>query len=400
MQPKKAKAARFYSAPLMKQNIKSNWILTLVICLVLCLMTTVISFAMNVIGGQSSTAGDKKDYQTDLYSHLFAMVSYNKMANGSLSLDDFIASDSTAVYDKVFAMMNQQSDELSLSSKQLMEDIEILKDEDGSVQSYVEQFEYAYALSDEQGVFTGNDLSVEDMLETMLTAMGLPADRLTKMADMDKTAMLNTMYFTVTGLLPIFLFIVIVGNSLIVNQVDSGSMAYVLATPTKRSAVANTQAIFLIVSSLIICIVGFIARCIAMKAFMGEVNVKMNFALYSGMFILSQAVGGICYMGSCLFTQSRKALAFGGGITVWFFISSLLGMFGAEDMVSMGVGVEELDIFNKLTLVGLYDITSLSTVGTGSVDYSFVWKLCILALVAVATYAVGNICFRKKDLPL
>lgn len=397
---KKAKVARFYSRPLMKQNIKSNWVLTLAICLVLCLMTVVISFAMNVIGSGSAMTDEKTEAQEVLYTHLFAMANYNQAAHTELSADDFMTAEDKTAYDTVFAMMNKQLGEERLSSDKLTAAIETLKDEDGSVESFVEQFEYVYALNGEQGVFTGKDLNIEEMLEIMLTAMGLPADRLTQMANMDKTAMLNTMYFTVTGLIPTFLFIVIVGNSLIVNQVDSGSMAYVLATPTKRSAVANTQAIFLIVSPLIICAVGCLARCIAQNAFSGETNVSMNVALYSGMYILVEAVGGICYMGSCLFNQSRKATAFGGGITVWFFIASLLGMFGAEDMVNMGVGVEELDVFNKLTIVGLYDINSLSTVGTDCVDWNFAWKLGILALIAIATYAVGNITFRKKDLPL
>lgn len=396
----KVKAARFYSGPLMKQNIKSNWVLTLVICLVLCLMTTVITFAMHVMGGQSSITDETKDAQTQLYSHLFAIATYNQATGGSLSAEDFIASADKSAYDTAFDMMNQRALGASFSSEAFAEAIDTLADDDGSVESFVEQFEYVYALQDETGVFTGEELSVDKMLETMLSAMGLPADRLTQMAEMDKTAMLNTMYYTVTGLLPLFLFIVIVGNSLIVNQVDSGSMSYVLATPTKRSAVANTQALFLIVSPLIICACGFAARCIAMQAFMGEVNVKMNLALYLGMYILCEAVCGICYMGSCLFSQSRKAIAFGGGLTSWFFIASLLGMFGAEDMVNMGVGVEELGVFNKLTLVGLYDINALSTVGTGSVDYNFAWKLFLLAGIAFVTYTIGNVCFREKDLPL
>lgn len=396
----KIKTARFYSAPLMKQNIKSNWILTLVICLVLCLMTTVVTFAMHIIGGESSLSDEEEAAQTEFFSHLFAIASYNERSGMQLSAEDFMSSDDRSIYDSVFEMMTQLSQENTFSSDAFAEAIDTLKDSDGSVAHQVEQFEYAYALSREKGVFSGEELSVDGMLETMLSAMGLPADRLTQMAEMDKTAMLNKMYFTVMGLLPTFLFIVIVGNSLIVNQVDSGSMAYVLATPTKRSAVANTQAIFLVVSPLIICAVGCLARCIATQVFMGEVDIKMYMAMYFGMYVLAEAVGGICYMGSCLFSQSRKAIAFGGGLTVWFFIASLLGMFGAEDMVNVGMGVEELGIFNKLTLVGLYDIQSLSTVGSAQVDYAFVWKLCVLAAVAAATYAVGNICFRKKDLPL
>lgn len=142
------------------------------------------------------------------------------------------------------------------------------------------------------------------------------------------------------------------------------------------------------------------ARCAATKVFTGDVNIVMNLALYGGMYILMEAIGGICYMGSCIFNQSRKATAFGGGVAVWCFIASLLGMFGAEDMVTMGAGVEELGIFNKLTLIGLYDIQALSTVGSGDVNYDFVWKLCVLAGVAIATYLIGKFTFQKKDLPL
>ena len=396
----KVKTARFFSGPLMKQNIKSNWLLTVVICIVLCMMTTVVSFAMTIMGSERTVTDDKKDAQTEFYTHLFAIASYNQMTDAKLSVEDFLSAEDKTVYDTVFNRMSQQSEEADFSSEQFSSAIDILKDENGYVDSYVAQFEYVYALSDEKGVFSGEELTIDDMLETMLSAMGLPADRLTKMAEMDTTSMLNTMYFTVMGLLPIFIFIVIVGNSLIVNQVDSGSMAYVLATPTKRSAVANTQAIFLVVTPIIICAVGCIARNIASIVFTGETNVKMYIALYFGMYLLAEAVGGICYMGSCLFNQSRKATAFGGGIAVWFFLASLLGMFGAEDMVNMGIGVEELGIFNKLTLVGLYDIHALSTVGSAEVDYSFVWKLCVLAGVAIVTYIIGNIRFQKKDLPL
>lgn len=394
----KTKTTRFFSLPLMKQNIKANRVLTVVVTLVMCLMITVVSFAMSIMG--SSSGEDKSDAQSEFFSHLFAVAAYNQMTGGELSAEDFMTSEDISAYDKVFEMMNSRSEELELSSEKFAQAIEELKDENGSVADYVEQFEYVYALNGETGVFSGEELNIEDMLETMLTAMGLPADRLTQMAEMDSTGMLNRMYFTVMGLLPIFLYVVIVGNSLIANQVDSGSMAYVLSTPTKRSAVANTQAIFLIVVPIVICTIVCIARTAAANAFTGEANVKMNITLYFGMYLLTEAVAGICYLGSCLFDQSRRATAFGGGIAVWFFIASLLGMFGAKDMVDMGMGVVELGFFNKFTLVGLYDINAISTVGSDSVDYSFVWKLCVLAGVAVVTYAAGNIYFQKKDLPL
>ncbi len=142
------------------------------------------------------------------------------------------------------------------------------------------------------------------------------------------------------------------------------------------------------------------SRIASTKLFFGEVNAAGIVALFGGMYILVEAMAAICYMGSCIFNRSRASLAFGGGISVWFFITSLLGMFGTDMMVDMGIGVTELGNLNKATLVGLYDINALATVGTESVDYSFVWKLIVLAVIAVVCYSVGSIRFQKKDLPL
>ena len=66
----------------------------------------------------------------------------------------------------------------------------------------------------------------------------------------------------------------------------------------------------------------------------------------------------------------------------------------------MGFGAEALNVFNKMTLVGLYDVSSISTIGSSDVDYTFVWKLAILAIISVVCYIAGNTVFKKKDLPL
>ena len=174
----------------------------------------------------------------------------------------------------------------------------------------------------------------------------------------------------------------------------------ILSTPTKRSAVVITQAVYMIVVPFIMVGCGFLVRLAATQAFVGEVDVAKYAALYVGLYVLTEAMAGICYLASCLFNLSKYALGLGGGLNVWFFLCSLLGIFGSETMVSMGIGVEMLDNFNRLTLVGLFDIEALETVGSGSVDYAFVPKLIILAVIAVACYVVGMVRFQKKDLPL
>ncbi len=392
------KVTKIFSWPLMKQSLNANKVLAIACTVVLCLMTMVTTYASSLLGATDSV--DYTDAQTDFYTYLYVLVSYNEMMGTELSYADFAETDDRTVYDTVFEMMSAQSDDLDLSSEGFEEAAQILAGSEAGIEAYVSQFEYVYALGSVQGCFSGDDLDIESMMTMMLEMMGIPSDMLETMSEMDTSAMLNQMYFTIMALLPIILFLVFAGNALVVDQVDKGSMAYILSTPTKRSAVAITQAIYLVVIPFLMVGCGFLVKLAATQAFAGEVDVAKYAALYGGLYVLTEAMAGICYLASCLFNLSKNALALGGGLNVWFFLCSLLGMFGSESMVSMGIGVEMLGQFNNLTIVGLFDIEALGTVGSEAVDYAFAPKLVALAAIAVVCYAVGMIRFQKKDLPL
>lgn len=392
------KITRFFSKPLMKQNIKSNRILIIVVILIMCMMSTVINGAMSVMGEQNKDT-NIEETQKDFYSYLYVFASYNEMAGTHLSYDDFIHSEDTKQYQVVFDMMKQKSD-MDLSVNQFKQVSEDMKKSDVPIETYIHQFEYTYALEQVKGCFSGEDLNIQDMMTTMFEVMGVSSELVENMSNMDMTTMLNQMYFTVMGLLPIFILIVIMGNALIVDQVDKGSMAYVLSTPTKRSAVALTQAIFMIFVPLLVVAIVCATRIASSFVFFDEVNVAKIIVSYVGMYILVEAIGAICYFGSCFFNRSRNSMAFGGGFTVWFFIASLLGMFGSPSLVDMGMGVESLNIFNKLTLIGLYDLNSIATIGSGTLDTAFIWKFAILAGIAIVFYVAGFMKFKTKDLPL
>ena len=122
--------------------------------------------------------------------------------------------------------------------------------------------------------------------------------------------------------------------------------------------------------------------------------------LYLGMYCVVEAIAGICYFASCVFNESKKSLAFGGGLTVWFFLASLLGLFGSPDLVDMGIGVDVLDIFNRLTIISLFDLNAVQTVSSADPDMSFVPKFIILGCIAIVFYIAGAVKFNKKDLPL
>lgn len=392
------KTARFFSKPLMGQTIKANWGLCVAILLIMILLGNVMNYAMSMMATEKSDV-DVTEYQENFYTYLGALAAYDTMTQQELSYDDFISGDNETAYETAFEMLNAQAD-MDLSTKGFQKAIDGLSQSDISLEKYVKQFEYVYALNQTNGVFDKEELTISEMLTVTLDMMGVSSDMVEKMSEMNPASMMNQMYYTAMGLLPIFILIVILANSLISSQVDRGSMAYVLSTPTKRSAVAITQMVFMIIVPLLIIAIVCVTRIGTTYLFYDEVNVPGILALFGGMYILVEAVCGLCYMGSCIFSQSRKSMAFGGGLAVWFFLASMIGLFGSENMVNTGMGVEELRIFNKLTLVGLYDVDALSTVGTGSVDTAFVWKLLILLAVAIVTYAIGAVRFSKKDLPL
>lgn len=393
------KTINFYSKPLMSQNIKSNYILVIVVTFFMCLTCVVSTFATSRME-KVIQAREIEDQQTELFSYLYVMASFNDVAGTNLSYDDFISAEDKTTYQQAFDSANQESEDMSLSVEGLENVAAKMDGAIAPIESYVREFEYVYGLGQIKGCFSGDMLDMEDMMNTMFTTMGIEPEKIETMQNMDTTAMFNQMDYTIMGLLPIFLFIVIVGNSLIVEQVDKGSLAYVLSTPTKRSAVTNTQTIFLVVVPFLMIGVTCIARVVSSLILLENVEITQTIMLYFGMYILVEAITGICYLGSCLFDRSKKAMAFGGGLTVWFFMATLLGMFGTKDMVSMGFGAKALDVFNKLTLVGLYDVKSISTIGISNVDYTFVWKLAILLVIAVICYAAGSYKFKKKDLPL
>ena len=392
------KTARFFSKPLMRQNIKSNWALCLAILLIMVLLGNVMNYAMSMMATEKSDV-DVTEYQESFYTYLGALAAYDTMTQQELSYDDFANGNNKAVYETAFGMLNKQA-AMDLSIEGFQSAIDGLSQSGISLDKYVKQFEYVYALKQSEGVFDKEELTVSGMLTITLDMMGVSSEMVEKMSEMDPAAMMNQMYYTAMGLLPIFILIVILANSLIAIQVDRGSMAYVLSTPTKRSAVAITQLVFMLIVPLLMIAVVCATRIGTSFMFYDEVNVAGMLALFGGMYILVEAVCGICYMGSCLFSQSKKSMAFGGGLAVWFFLASMIGLFGSENMVNTGMGVKELSIFNRLTLVGLYDVNSLSTVGTGNVDTSFVWKLLVLAVIAIACYTIGAVRFSKKDLPL
>ncbi|MCD8295266.1 MAG: ABC transporter permease [Clostridia bacterium] len=405
------KTTNYFSGPLVKQTLKSNLALTIVVLVLSCLICFVLSFAMSIMGGGEATAGMTDAQTFNLF--MAAITSYNTANGTSLSWSDFMtlyttggdlsaytAAFQNAISDPQTAMMvTQLGLDGGLSADNFAACITLLQGTDSTMATYMTNFQYYYVLATQQ-VFTDVSMSTAGAMQSMLEVMGMNADLITNMSNMDMSTMINTMYFHEIGILPMLIWIVVVGNSIIAGQVDRGSMAYVLSTPTKRSAVVITQAVYMVIVPLIMVIFMCCVKLICNAAFLGDPNAAVTVVLFAGMYLLLESMCGICYLGSCLFNRSSRAMAFGGGLVVLFFIAALIGMFGSDNLVSVGMGVEALNGFNYISVMTLFDIDSIGTIGSGAADLSFLWKMAILLVIAAATYVLGAIRFTKKDLPL
>jgi hypothetical protein len=87
-------------------------------------------------------------------------------------------------------------------------------------------------------------------------------------------------------------------------------------------------------------------------------------------------------------------MALGGGISMFFLVATMLGLFGSPVIPSV-VRIGALNNFNYVSLISLFDVVSILDGG-----YKWIYKLVILLVVGLLGYIGGSIRFEKKDLPL
>lgn len=197
--------------------------------------------------------------------------------------------------------------------------------------------------------------------------------------------MLSSTFYTLHGVLLPVVYIILTANNLIANQVDRGSMAYLLSTPTKRSTIVITQAIYLIgalvVMFLVLIGVGLI--CIHIFQDGTDVDISEFLLLNVGLFLLMFATSSISFLFSCMFNLSKHALALGGGLPIPFFLFDL--------MASVN---ESLENFKYISLNTLFPKDAIL-----SGDH-FALQFIVLAIIGIILYSISIRVFEEKDLPL
>lgn len=206
----------------------------------------------------------------------------------------------------------------------------------------------------------------------------------------------GSIFFKMAGLLLPIIYLIMVSNNLIVGQVDSGSMAYILSTSTKRNEVTFTQGVFLVGSlfAMFVCTAITSVVCFYIADVETTLNVGKLLIINLGAFLVLFAMSGINFFTSCWFDRSKKSMAIGGGLSMFFLVATMLGLFGSEVLPSV-IRISALNNFNYVSIISLFDVVNVIDGG-----YMWIWKLAILLAIGLVGYIVGSIKFKKKDLPL
>ena len=251
----------------------------------------------------------------------------------------------------------------------------------------------------------------------LLEQMGFSLSRIQIMSQIDLNSIMNELVYKITGVLLPMIYVMITANRLVAAQVSDGSMAYILSTPTNRKTVVRTQYLFLFLSIVAMYIV--ITVSAVSSEFIAYIVNKSsnpdNIAPYSpittllfsfGSFLAIFALAGICFGASSFFNKSSNSIAVGGGACIISFLCCIMGLFGNEVFVAVGIGVKAMNMFNYLSLFTLVDNSSMSAFAKAvqgydvTISFQWIWKLGILLAIGAVFAYIGGRRFVKKDLPL
>lgn len=217
--------------------------------------------------------------------------------------------------------------------------------------------------------------------------------------DMTRSLLFQIFYGMMTTILP-GIYVLVTANKLLASQVDRGSMAYVLSTPVKRSTVTITQAFYLVNSLILMFGIQTGAHLLVNRAnpvslatfgytmLSGDLTSKMILQVNLSALMVCIALAAVCFMFSGIFSSTKYSIGLSGTFIGINILANMLAMFGR-------LGVSGLDKFKYLTIVSFYDYQSVLFKNS-----DWMQKLIFPAIIALAAFSVGQLVFRKKDLPL
>lgn len=178
-------------------------------------------------------------------------------------------------------------------------------------------------------------------------------------------------------------FCIIRGNGLIAKYVDQGSMVTLMAAPVKRRTIAFTQMTVLLSGILILVLYATGLQIVVCQVSFPKEDVATDILkLNTALLCLHVFIGGICFLSSCIFSDTKYAISFGAGIPVFMYVVQML--------TNVGSKASMLKYFTFFTLFQPLELAAgdaSAAVGAG-----------ILLLGGIVLFASAITVFCKKDL--
>lgn len=181
------------------------------------------------------------------------------------------------------------------------------------------------------------------------------------------------------------IYSILTANRLIARHIEKGSMAYLLASPNRRTKVIVTQMCVqlagLVVLILSCTAIGIIA---AQAMFPGELDIGAFVRLNIGVLLLHVVIGGLCFLASSISNDSKLSLGIGAGVPIAFYLLQMLANMGGK-----------LESLKYATIFTLFDTDRILS-GDGGYMLSFI----MMAVIGVVLFGASIFSFNKRDLPL
>lgn len=181
------------------------------------------------------------------------------------------------------------------------------------------------------------------------------------------------------------IYIILTASKVVCRYVDTGSMAYLLATPNKRKKIVLTQ--WIVLNILIMVLVLYIIFCGIASAelfFPGELNIQGFVLVNLGLWMLYFFIANLLFCLSCIFNETDKFNIAAGSILFFSFI--------CQSVTNMGTELSFLKYFTFLTLFNPANMISNFQ--------SQIFPLSILVFGGIVFSVLGISIFEKRDLPL
>lgn len=191
----------------------------------------------------------------------------------------------------------------------------------------------------------------------------------------------NYLYGFIVIVFPM-VFIILMVNRLISRYIDKGSLAYLLATPNKRSRISITQGIFLAFALLLLVIyISVLVILVSQILFPNDLDVSSFLLLNIGLYGLLLFLSSICFLSACFFQEARFSTGVGAGILIASVLLQMVSQVG-----------DKFEFLKYATPLTLFDVNGI----LASHQEAFV-KVGVLYIVAIILYFIAIKLFKRRD---